>query len=67
MLIVLYVKCDLCTNQDESGFLCVPKGLEVGIPDVGCEWWLVSARRAMMATRTQLYSGARRPGVCLPF
>lgn len=53
MLIIVCVKCDLCTNQDESGFLREPKGHEGRIPDTGYEWWLVNAQRAVMATRTQ--------------
>ena len=53
MLIIVCVKCDLCTNQDESGFLREPKGHEGRIPDTGYEWWLVNAQRAVIATRTQ--------------
>lgn len=57
MLVVFYVKCDLCTNQDESGFLHEPKGHEGRIPDRGYEGWLVNAQRAVMATRTQGHTG----------
>lgn len=57
MLIVFYVQCDLGTNQDESGFLCAPKGHEGRIPDMSYEWWLVNAQRAVMATRTQGHTG----------